>query len=112
MFAFKETDPWTIVSARTKCAGSEVYITPPSQHKMGISIEECAYSCKGISSMFAFGTNDYGYESCWDDKCMCICETAASVDGTCEKIGHHGYRLFKYTYNGKNLALNTMTYNL
>ena len=89
----------------TECAGPEVFITPHKEHKTGISIEECAYSCKGISSMFIFGTNDYGDERCWDDKCTCICETAAADDGTCNQIGHKGYRLFKYEYSGKNLLV-------
>ena len=60
------------------------------------SISDCASACKGLSSMFAFGTNDYGNALCSNLKCQCLCETSASPGGKCTKVRHTGYHLYKY----------------
>ena len=62
------------------------------------SITDCAEKCKGISSMFAFGTSDYGTSRCsnGNSNCECACETSATPDGTCKEKFHSGYRLYKY----------------
>ena len=60
------------------------------------TIGECARKCKTISSMFAYGTNDFGLERCYDQKCKCVCEPTASADGTCKTKNHNGYRLYRY----------------
>ena len=57
----------------------------------------CAEACKGISSMFAYGTNDFGTNRCYDDGCSCLCETSATEKGTCDRIDHNGYRLYIYS---------------
>ena len=72
------------------------------------SLEECASSCEKISSMFAFGTNEYGTDRCKEDEedgttCKCICETAATSDGVCNQISHSGYRLYTYKHDGKGI---------
>ena len=46
--------------------------------------------------MFAFGTNDFGTDRCYDDGCACLCETSASPLGSCNTVSHNGYRLYKY----------------
>ena len=46
--------------------------------------------------MFAFGTNDFGTNRCNDDGCSCYCETSATEEGTCKRVDHNGYRLYKY----------------
>ena len=88
---------WTLVKAKRECAGSEMKIG------MVPSIGACAEACKDFSSMFAFGTNDYGNSRCsgcpgcsGNPKCQCLCETSASSDGTCKEVRHTGYRLYKY----------------
>ena len=103
-----------LVKEKTECAGSE--------KKIGMvpSIRDCAAACKGRSSMFAFGTNDYGNSRCSNDyskltwrlrpelkvvlKCQCLCETSASSDGTCKEVRHTGYRLYKYGSGDKGNA--------
>ena len=60
------------------------------------NIEECAENCRDVSSMFAFGTNDFGTTRCNDGKCACYCETAATSDGSCTINTHNGYRLYSY----------------
>ena len=68
------------------------------------SIRYCAAACKALSSMFAFGTNDYGKTRCSGLKCACLCETSASSDGTCKEVGNTGYRLYKYISGDKGNA--------
>jgi len=81
---------WLLVSEKRECGGSEIW----AGHLA--TVDECAKSCYGRSSMFAFGTNDYGMERCWEGGCSCYCETAASSEGTCSEGFHLGFRLYKY----------------
>ena len=60
------------------------------------SVEDCAEACKGVSSMFALGTNDFGVNRCNRKGCKCLCETSAADDGTCDVVSHKGYRLYKF----------------
>ena len=63
-------------------------------------VEICAMECRGISTMFAVGTNDYpndyGGSRCYESHCNCLCETAANADGTCNQATHNGYKLYTY----------------
>ena len=81
---------WGLVEEKTECSGSEV-----SKGKLS-SIDDCALKCKGEASMFAFGTNDFLENRCNEEGCSCYCETSATEEGTCEKVDHNGYRLYKY----------------
>ena len=91
---------WLLVKAKTECGGSE--------KKVGrvLSIDDCAAACEVHSSMFAFGTTDYGFSPprCSNDNtnCECLCETSASPDGTCQEKPHIGYRLYKYLAEDKD----------
>ena len=59
--------------------------------------EECANKCSGLSSMFAFGTNDFGTQRCdLNGFCKCICETSATKEGFCHQMSHSGYRLYGF----------------
>ena len=60
------------------------------------SVDNCASQCKGVASMFIFGTNDYGTDRCNDDGCSCYCETSATEEGTCNRKNHNGFRLYKF----------------
>ena len=82
-----------MVAEREECSGSE------TETKFQ-RIEDCASNCKGRSSMFAFGTNDFGKNRCYEDGCWCLCETGAMEDGTCNRIEHDGFRLYRYDSNG------------
>ena len=84
------SDNWKLVSDRSECGGSETGVGQFTR------IIECAEKCKAISSMFAFGTNDYGTPRCNNGKCTCLCETAATSDGSCNIVSHNGYRLYKH----------------
>ena len=79
---------------KQECAGSEVNLRGVKDMK------SCARECYGVSSMFLYGTNDFGTNRCneaWIGLgCVCVCETAAKEDGTCNMVKHNGYRLFKY----------------
>ena len=68
------------------------------------TITDCANKCRGLSSIFAVGTQDYGPGGrCnWktkEDKCSCLCETTAD-EGQCIQETHPGYRLYKYQPRG------------
>ena len=93
---FKKDDDlkWTHVADKQECGGSEV-------NKRGVKdMKSCARECYGVSSMFIYGTNDFGTNRCGEawvgNGCACVCETAAKVEGTCNMVKHNGYRLFKY----------------
>ena len=60
------------------------------------NVKECAAKCTGVSTMFAFGTNDFDETRCEDTGCRCLCETAATPNGTCSVVNHRGYRLYEY----------------
>ena len=81
---------WGLVAEKKECSGSEIHIA--ALHV----VDECASRCKGVASMFVFGTNDYGEARCWDEGCSCYCETSATEEGTCSTVNHRGYRLYKY----------------
>ena len=81
---------WNLVGQKLDCDGSEEAIGRLTE------IGDCASACIGISSMFIFGTNDFGTNRCYDDGCECFCETSASPIGSCNTISHEGYRLYKY----------------
>ena len=67
-----------------------------------LSIEECADTCTGISSLIAYGTNDYGRQGCNDHGgCSCLCEWAATYSGKCKIAINKAYRLFKIPMKSK-----------
>ena len=82
---------------KQECGGREV-------QEIYMDKKTCAHTCKNKSSLFVHGTNDYGKIRCgtnvYDyELCSCICETAATPDGTCSTIPNKGYRLYKYKGN-------------
>ena len=56
------------------------------------SIEDCARSCEGRSSLFRYGRSD---GECYAGKCICWCETSA-VGGACGDVESSGFNLYKY----------------
>jgi hypothetical protein len=60
------------------------------------SITDCASTCRGISTLFAFGTNDFGNIRENGGGFRCLCETIASDKGKCNQVEHKHYRLYKY----------------
>ena len=61
------------------------------------TVDECANKCSGLSTMFAFGTNDFGTQRCQNGFCKCICETSATKEGSCHPLtSHNGYRLYRF----------------
>ena len=100
-----------MVAYKKKCKGNEV--------DMGrfLHIEDCARSCRKLSSMFKFGTNDYDSKQCdvvyvtrdsvryeAVKQCSCKCETAATSDGQCNLKIDDGFRLFRFK-KGKNISI-------
>ena len=88
---FKLVPSFQLVRGKSECSGDEDtkgYLK---------TIEDCAIQCKGVSSMFLYGTTKWGDSRCNKDGCMCICETAAASSGTCSATENKGYDLFKFT---------------
>ena len=81
---------WSLVGEKQECGGKEELMGRLE------SVEECAEACTGVSSMFIFGTNDFGKKRCNWKGCKCYCETSAAADGTCNVKNHRGYRLYRY----------------
>ena len=90
---------WKLVADKKECKGDELYAGTFA------TLEDCANKCLKISSMFAYGTNDFTSDKkrhrCWNSngqiRCSCICETEATNDGACETGFHLGYRLYKFS---------------
>ena len=80
-----------MVAHKTECDGSE------TEKGKFSHVGECANKCQDSSSMFIFGTNDFGNARCTDGACWCICETSATSKGTCHQDSHSGYNLYRYT---------------
>ena len=89
---------WELIAEKKECGGSEINKGYES------ALEDCAKQCRGTASMFLFGTNDYGTTRCNDDGCTCVCETSATVDGSCDQVNHSGYRLYKYMEEGNTFV--------
>ena len=86
---------WLLVAEKSKCQDdSEIDIESVS------TLQECARVCKGISSMFAFGTNDFGEDQCISEGCKCLCEVSALKHGECTLLESLGYRLYRYVSKG------------
>ena len=86
---------WLLVAEKSKCQDdSEIDIETVS------TLQECARVCKGISSMFAFGTNDFEGDQCTSEGCKCLCEVSASKHGECTLLESLGYRLYRYVAKG------------
>ena len=86
---------WILVDKKKECSGLEKQIGMVSE------ISQCAEKCRAISSMFVFGTNEFGYEDvygkrCDEIGCDCYCETEATSDGNCTVKDHDGYNLYKF----------------
>ena len=100
----KDHKEWKLVAEKAECDGpQEGY----AEWKGFLSdVDSCAEACNGESSMFTFGTNDFGFKSCrynetihdvTYDGCICRCELLAHPNGTCKKgtSGYPGWRLYK-----------------
>ena len=81
---------WLLVGVKMECAGSGKSIWGQAD------VSECAGKCKGIASMFTFGTNDYGTPRCGNSGCDCYCMLDATSTGSCDQNNHAGYRLYRY----------------
>lgn len=79
-----------LVANKKECNGAETF------KGYVATVEDCGRECRGLSSMFVFGTNHYGQTKCNSKGCRCYCETSANDDGTCTMVDHNGYRLYKY----------------
>ena len=86
---------WAKIADKKECGGSE------ESKGTKKTLEECAKSCKGISSLFIYATNDFGSKYCKTngmEDCPCYCETS-STDGRCKMgqlIDNGAYKLYKY----------------
>ena len=89
LFAYFLVD-WVLVSDVSECSGSEI-----DQGQLE-NVIQCGERCRGVSTMFIFGTNDYGKTPCENGKCRCWCETSATTDGTCDITTNNGFRLYAY----------------
>ena len=83
---------WTKVADKKECGGAEKGTGTKK------TLAECAKSCREISSMFIYGTNDFGDSICKindNEYCPCFCEKS-SEDGECSMIENKSYNLYKY----------------
>ena len=87
---------WILVADKMECDDPDGKFNIAHPEEEGLkTVDDCANVCRGISSMFAFGTNDFGEDRCNEKGCRCLCEISASQDGSCTQVNHDGYRLYK-----------------
>ena len=82
---------------KKECAGSEINLGKLP------SLAMCANQCEQKASMFAYATTEDGIDDrLCEDKvgCKCLCETAATPDGSCHQVVYLGYTLYKYVSKG------------
>ena len=96
------TSGFTLVANAKECSGTELDVDDFK------TVQECADRCYGTSSMFIYGTNDFGANKCkkkyhwWGDiQCPCYCETAATKRGECTIVHHSGYKLYRFNAVGE-----------
>ena len=101
----KDQKEWKLVAEKAEC------VAPQHSGHEGwkgylSDVDSCAEACKGESSMFTFGTNDFGFKKCrynetihdvTYDGCQCRCQLLVHSNGTCDRgtSGSPGYRLYK-----------------
>ena len=85
---------WELVAEKKECSGWE------TNQGYKRTIEQCADACRGKTSMFIFGTNDFGGRRCYFPcrGCQCYCEYKVSgaplTSGVCDQVDHNGFRLY------------------
>ena len=79
-----------MLEQKTECGGEEINVG------RFYEVSQCAEKCRSISSMFLFGTNEYGLTKCDEFGCKCFCETESTNVGTCQTKDSMGYNLYTY----------------
>ena len=90
LYKFGGVPQFAMIGEKKECGGSEIF-----EGRL-FKAEGCALNCKGVASMFIFGTNKFGTNRCNRNGCKCYCETSASDDGSCNIKNHKGYQLYKF----------------
>lgn len=85
---------WKLIAEKAECESSATKW--PEQKGWFQDIEKCAEACYGVSSMFTFGTDDFGRKHSLGDRFACACQTTENENGTCQVISSVTRRLFKY----------------
>ena len=72
-----------------------------------MDVAYCAAQCRGISTMFIFGTRSLGLDYSHPhpgveppytaDNFGCFCEKHASSNGTCNIVARANFNLYKFT---------------
>ena len=86
---------WALVEENRECDGTEI------NKGRFLTVDGCSLACKGIATMFIYGTR----KKCNEKGCICWCETSALPDSTCSMIPIENYELYEYV----NLAIGINT---
>ena len=86
---------WSLVGEEEECDDDEIYVGRKE------TVDGCVTACFGRSSMFIFGTNDFGGDRCNGNGCKCFCESSAENNGTCGTVTNKGYRLYRFGTSSK-----------
>ena len=61
------------------------------------TINECSKKCIGITSHFAYGTNEFGGQGCQAGLCKCYCIRAMeSLDESCQQLDQKDYWFLRF----------------
>ena len=69
------------------------------------TVDSCGSACKGVASMFIFGTNDLEGVGCYSGfGCDCYCATGATDQGTCTTVENNWTHLYRFLNSGNFVA--------
>ena len=98
MISISENEIWTVTTETNLCIQRSEDTAYPV---FFATIDECSEECKKkYSTVFAYGTNDFGRRGCIDDVCKCQCINTDD-DETCESVNHEEYWFYKFKSVGK-----------
>ena len=61
------------------------------------TINECSRKCVGMTSHFAYGTNEFGGQGCLDGLCKCFCiREMDNLDENCHQLDPKNYWFLQF----------------
>ena len=107
---------YQLISDQSECRDGD----DPSNYQLSnprspwtYDVWNCADACRHKSTLFIFGTNDYGNNRCTSPKkshpgkgCNCNCEVVADSEGKCEVSSYQSYRLYRIDNGIYNKGIN------
>ena len=93
-----ENDSWKFIEDLNECYREAIERGNIARTR---KIDDCATTCRGVSQIFAYGTNDFGGNGCHEGLCKCHCIDELNYD-KCKIMNYNDYWFFKFNDKFKN----------